>query len=87
MKAGFKAYQSKPIERIAHQLTEKEVAKLCCTGDRASVMVEGEPLIFAYHCAPSEIVAGDWVVFLNEEDTYHCTDGVFRERNHVPEEA
>jgi hypothetical protein len=32
-------------------------------------------------------IQGDWICRLTEEDTYHCSDTVFRERNIVLEEV
>ncbi|HBC3499793.1 TPA: hypothetical protein KDY90_002573 [Vibrio parahaemolyticus] len=83
MKKGFQIYQSKPVERVAHQLTDDELKNLCCSANQAMVEIEGQPVMFAYHCPQSEIKPGDWVVDNGDKDIYHCTDETFRERNDV----
>ena len=87
----FKSYQSKPITRMATQITTED-AVLKDKGVEASYALyrtEGNP----DHTGATKTVSfkayeepkvGDWIVQLTAEDTYHCTDAVFRERNIVP---
>jgi hypothetical protein len=80
----FKPYESKPVTRMAFQLTENHAwAKI----EAATYMVAEDTLnttnIIRFK-AYQEPQIGDWIVRLTSEDTYHCTDIVFRERNIVP---
>ena len=77
---AFNPYQSKPIERQAFQITSNmEWAKVA----EAAYMIH-LPAMIKFK-AYEEPQVGDWIVRLTEEDTYHCTDAVFRERNIVPD--
>lgn len=83
---GFKLYDAKPIQREAHQLTVDDINSMTWkisnqSGNKAVINVAGESVAFAFHCEPSEIKAGDYVVFINDNDTYHCSEEVFNERN------
>lgn len=88
----FKPYQSKPIERMAIQITEEDcIIKLKTieatykffrqVGDSDSTVGTKTVTFKAYE----EPKVGDWIVRLTDEDTYHVTNAVFRERNVVPE--
>ncbi len=84
---NFKPYESKPVIRMAFQITaEHEIAPSAATpstyyiGESKKLMETG--IRFKAYEEPK---VGDWVVRLTEDDTYHCTDAVFRERNIVPE--
>lgn len=83
---GFKLFDAKPIQREAYQLTKQDINSMfwdmnAQTGKKAVVLIAGEKVSFAFHCKPEEIKAGDYVVFINENDTYHCSKEVFNERN------
>lgn len=82
-KLGFHQYEGKPVTRTAYQLTKRDLVTLTWDMDsnKATIQIEGELIKFAFHCRPDEIKAGDYVVFLNENDTYHCSEEVFNERN------
>ncbi|WJT09275.1 Gp49 family protein [Vibrio harveyi] len=82
---GFSLYESKPIVREAHQLTERDLNAMIIIGDgkKASIKIEGKIIEFAFHCSMNDIKAGDYVVFINDEDTYHCSEEIFKERNKV----
>lgn len=81
----FKPYEAKPITRMAFQVTDShEWAKI----EEATYMImekgnETETTNLIKFKAYEEPKVGDWVVRLTPEDTYHCTDAVFRERNIV----
>ena len=81
----FKPYEAKPITRMAFQITEAhDWAKF---GESTYMITEAgnEKLttnVIRFK-AYEEPKIGDWVVRLTAEDTYHCTDAVFRERNIV----
>lgn len=71
----FVPYESKPVTRMAYQVQEADV--ITAVGEATS---ELRGVTFK-HYEPVQV--GDWIVRLTEEDTYHCTDAVFRERNIV----
>jgi hypothetical protein len=72
----FKEYDSKPIKRKAYQI--KPIDYIRYHGDNTYSVDEFK---FKAH---QDVEVGDWIVYLNEDDIYHCTDAVFRERNIVP---
>lgn len=85
---GFTRFLGKQITRDAYQLTKRDLITMTWEqsnprGNKAIIQIEGEMIAFAFHCAPEDIREGDYVVFLNTEDTYHCTREVFEERNEV----
>jgi hypothetical protein len=77
----FKEYESKPIQRNAVRI-KKEGTLKCVKNNDYSYTEGSETVYFKAHQIPMH---GDWVVRLTKEDTYHCTDSVFRERNIVSE--
>jgi len=79
---SFKSYESKPVTRLAHRITDNDVIQALpdCT---YALAVDGVDVFFKAYTTP---IAGDYVVYLNEDDVYHCTAKVFRERNIVEEE-
>ena len=76
----FKPYESKPITRMAFQIKPTDTVVKSEIAE-ATYYINHEVEFKAYE----EPKAGDWVVRLTEDDTYHVTDEVFRERNIVPE--
>lgn len=76
----FKKYVSKPIIRMAHQLTALD--EVTATGkESTSYFGKGEQLVEFKHYEPVKV--GDFVVYLNDDDIYHCSKEVFEERNVV----
>lgn len=77
----FKDYQSKPVTRSAHRVVESDVITKI---DEATSLLQSkdftEELHFK-HYAP--VLVGDYVVYLDGEDVYHCSAAVFAERNVV----
>lgn len=84
----FKRYESRPITRLAHEITEDDVifqashpvTRMILPNTYCIRVGEVEHTFKAYE----EIKTGDFVVFLNEDDIYHCSREVFLERNIVP---
>ena len=80
---AFKEYQSKPIKRLAHKVTAGDVI----------TKVEGQEATFNLISGKSdvdfkayeEVNIGDYIVFLNDNDIYHCNAEVFAERNIINE--
>lgn len=85
----FVPYESKPVTRMAFQITESHVIikPKNVEGSQYTIghiNLEGvitKPISFKAYETPK---VGDWVVRLTDTDTYHVTDAVFRERNIVP---
>jgi len=77
----FKPYEAKPITRMAFQITEDMLIAASDVYPSTYYILHAEQSI--RFKAYEEPKVGDWVVRLTEDDTYHCTDAVFRERNIV----
>lgn len=79
----FKEYESKPIKRKALQMVDGRLEHFDGATYRYWFQTPEGPavIMFAAHQKP---MLGDWIVYLNDHDVYHCTDQVFRERNIVP---
>lgn len=85
----FLHYESKPVTRMAFQITHNHVIvkpKVRGGADYsiAAIFGPGNVITAAIKFkAHEEPKVGDWIIRVTEEDTYHCTDAVFRERNIV----
>lgn len=80
----FKEYQSKPITRKAREVTEDD--NITYHPDESTSLLisqNNEPPVKFKHYEPVNV--GDFIVYLNDDDVYHCTRKVFLERNIVPE--
>lgn len=75
--SGFKTYQSKPIQRFAYEVKSKDQIHAISETEYV-INVEGEVIQFKAH---ETIFPGDYVVFLSDNDCYHCRQAVFKERN------
>ena len=80
---SFKPYESKPITRLAHRITEDDVISQHGPKLFQIRFKDGCNFSFVAHQA---VNTGDYVVYLNDEDIYHCSAEVFRERNIVEDE-
>jgi len=68
-------YESKPITRVAFQIThEMDIQEVWGSTYR----INGEMV----HCAEHPEYGG-WVVKIDKDDIYYCSDKIFRERNIV----
>lgn len=79
----FKRYQSKPIVRLAYQIQPEDEIVEDKHDSTCSVYVENtkglvEGVTFVAH---EPVNVGDYVVYLNEDDIYHCKAEVFAQRN------
>ena len=76
---NFKEYESKPVVRLAHEVTDKDV--ITKVGEATFEIVSGEDSISfkAYEA----VKTGDFIVFLNDKDVYHCNRKVFGDRNYI----
>lgn len=80
----FERYESRPITRLAHKITEDDV--ITGGAEESSYLLrtkDGEHFVFK---AFQEIYTDDYIVYLNQDDIYHCSKDVFLERNIVPED-
>lgn len=75
---AFERYQSKPVTRLAHEITEHDLITEQSPNRYRLKMPEGDAVDFVAFCG---IKTGDFVVFHNEDDIYHCNRKVFAERN------
>jgi hypothetical protein len=73
---GFKNYESKPIIRLAREITLSD----CLHEVSENLYRINDELDFV---AYQRVHAGDFIVYLNETDVYHCSSEVFHERNIV----
>lgn len=81
----FKPYEAKPVTRMAFQINDGHVVEYIKEATY-SIIEPLNPFETRYEFKAYQYpLVGDWVVRLTEEDTYHCTDTVFRERNIVPD--
>jgi hypothetical protein len=80
----FFPYESKPVTRYARRIEKPEEIAMSQAEPNTYWLVTdfANPIRFKAYETPQ---VGDWVVRLTEDDTYHCTDAVFRERNIVPD--
>jgi hypothetical protein len=76
----FKEYQSRPITRLAMQITEAHDVLYEEEKSEATVQITTGGLVFKCYEEPK---VGDYVCYLNAEDIYHCNATVFAERNIV----
>jgi len=79
----FKRYQSKPIVRLAYQIQpddeiHEDKHDCYCTVKVTKGQVNGTQINFVAH---EPVNVGDYVVYLNEDDIYHCNAEVFAQRN------
>ena len=77
----FTAYESKPITRYAHKITESDIISQNPDGSYY-LMSRGETVLFHSHIP---VQTGGYVVKLSDDDTYYCSAEVFAERNIIPD--
>lgn len=86
----FIKYQSKPITRRAYKIKENDViteSGIIGESDAAHRIYFGGSESFIDFVAHETVNVGDYVVYLNETDVYHCNAKVFHERNVVGDES
>lgn len=78
--SSFKEYESKPVTRLAYEITEDDV--LWTTGNESewATTVDGKTVKFKAYEDP---MTGDYIVYLDDTDVYHCRREIFHERNVV----
>ena len=75
---SFKEYQSKPIVRLAYEVLDSDSINVEEKESTSSLVIDGEKVFFKHY---EPVSAGDFIVYLNDEDIYHCSRVVFEERN------
>ena len=76
---GFKKYESKPVTRTAYQVKEND--RIQGVGECQFIInIDGKDVSFK---AYETVEPGDFIVYLTDDDVYHCREAVFRERNYV----
>lgn len=76
----FNRYQGKAIERLAHEVLATDVIVKTKAEATSAIDIDGE-LVYFKHYDP--VMAGDFIVYVNDEDIYHCGRKVFLDRNHI----
>lgn len=75
----FKNYFSKPTIRNAHKVVDSDVLTVI---NESTSMLQSKDMTEELHFKHYQPVnVGDYVVFLNGEDVYHCNAKVFADRN------
>lgn len=77
---GFRPYQGKPVVRLAYEITEADTVVKGTEPSTSEICIAGTWYSFKHYVA---VKAGDYVVFLNDKEIYHCERAVFLERNEV----
>ena len=79
---SFKSYASQPVTRLAHCIKSlDEIVQV----DNQTMRYEPAPGAVHLFKFFQEIKVGDYIVYLTDEDKYHCSAEVFATRNIVPE--
>ena len=77
--AGFKSYKSKPVIRSAYEIQSNDA--IHAVGESEFYMsIGGNDVAFKAH---ETIFPGDFIVYLDDKDVYHCRREVFKERNEL----
>ena len=80
----FQKYQSKPVERTAYEITGNEDIEHQGAGAAVAKLEVGDMTINVVFSATQYIKVGDFIVYLNDNDIYHCPRDVFLDRNEYP---
>lgn len=79
MTPSFHSYESRPVTRTAYEVAEGD--RIEKVGEATYVIaVDGNAVQFK---AYEPILPGDYIVYLTDDDIYHCSRAVFHERNVV----
>lgn len=85
IKTPFKTFQGKPIERLAYEIKGDEPLTEVKPGNFVITVKndDGQQVSIGF-VTHEDVKVGDFVVYLNQEDVYHCSRKVFLERNEYP---
>lgn len=86
MKNNFKKYQSKPITRLAYKIKGADGVVKCIGSNLHTLYFDNKnnSIDFVAH---ERVMVGDYVVYLNEDNVYHCNAKVFAERNVIENQS
>lgn len=73
----FKEYKSLRTNQIAHEITEYDMIKYTTSSSICEIVIDGKLIEFRHS---ENIIAGDFIVYYNETDIYHCKKDVFLKR-------
>ena len=80
MNKYFENYESKPIIRKAFKVTDTSLIIYEDAESTSAILIGNEEVTFKHY---EPVKEGDYIVYLNDEDIYHCSKEVFEERNIV----
>lgn len=77
----FQIYETRPTQRLAHQITEDDrILNTDQDGYSLLITPTGTKITFSNN---KDMKTGDYVIFLNKEDIYHCYKEVFENSHYV----
>ncbi|WP_256384415.1 Gp49 family protein [Photobacterium toruni] len=76
---GFTSYESKPVTRFAYEVKQGDSFEV--VDETTMAFVVGDVKRQFKHYEP--VKPGDFIVFLKDDDVYHCRRDVFTERNYI----
>jgi hypothetical protein len=81
----FKKYESKPVTRLAHEIKGSDfIGGVVGAESTSELVLDGESTGVKFkHYEP--VIVGDFIVYLNDSDVYHCSRKVFMDRNIIDE--
>lgn len=77
----YTRYESKPITRLAYQITRNDV--ITEANEEATYTLKVDSWLPVIFKATEPVKLGDYIIYLSETDIYHCDATVFAERNIV----
>jgi len=78
----FKEYHSKPVTRTAYRIRDTDPYVTKVEGKESTFQLQVGPSTVQFK-AYEQVKSGDYIVYLNHTDIYHCSSKVFEERNIV----
>lgn len=76
---GFKSFASKPVTRFAYEVKDDDLFEVI-DETTMTFVVDGIERQFKHY---EPVKPGDFIVFLKDDDIYHCRRDVFADRNHI----
>lgn len=76
----FNRYQGKAIERLAHEVTTLDVIQSTNKESTSVIDLDGEEVEFKHY---EQVNVGDFILYIDDDDIYHCSRKVFLDRNHI----
>lgn len=78
----FNPYYTKPTIRLAHEiLFEDKITQV--EGEESTYTLEDEYGYIITFKATASVRIGDYIIYLNKDDIYHCPIEVFVAGNHL----